>query len=200
MDRKGLTATVATIAIVLMLFFSGPVRAVQVQLTTDKTSYKANENTQITASVDIEPGENIPVHNLTLAVYNSTGDTVVECKFLPDGSIIGSCTGIQVQKINQQGYGYSNRYGYGYGIEGYSYTSFGYGYGYGYSAGFTGNSGELSYNITLNISNLSSGNYSLDMLVHASGNDNTKIYNSATQASFTIDQDLPQSLASSSQY
>jgi PGF-pre-PGF domain-containing protein len=195
--RRSLISIAVTLVVVILLLISGYVSAVQVHVSTDKSSYRESDEVIFTVSVDIEQGERIPVHNLTLRVLNSSNNVVRECTFGLNGSFLTSCANIRLNASNTTGMGYSTMYGYGYGYGyggwGYVNQSFGFGYGYGYSAGYAALSGELSYRLVWNLSaeNLTEGSYSADFRAHAAEGSNYRIYASDDEYTLTYDVTAP---------
>jgi hypothetical protein len=147
----------ATAAIILLLVLAGPAKAFTLSLNIDNPNPTRGELITFTASIDIQKGEHLPIEFLTLTL--SGAETQV-CKFSPSGQILETCKGIvKIEKTQEQGLGYGYGYGYGYSY-GYGYN-FGYGYGYGYSG--AGQSGKLTYKITLNTADYTLGVYQTEL-------------------------------------
>ncbi|MCG2718771.1 MAG: hypothetical protein L6408_08065, partial [Nanoarchaeota archaeon] len=165
MNKKGMKkkviSLVLTLGIITMLILSGPVSAVQVQIT-NFTSTTPNESSTVSflVQVDIEAGERIPVQNLTLTLTNAAGLSNYNCTFDTAGTTLTTCSGISINVLNALNYSTGTNYGYGYGydysngVTDYSNATFyggNSGYGYGYTSGYGYSASpysELAYNIT----------------------------------------------------
>jgi hypothetical protein len=132
---KNLSAAIISLTLIAMLIAVGPAKAAIIGITILDDFLIIGESANFVASVEVEQGEFLNLENLTLSI---TGPQNFTCSFLPDGTIIGSCPAVQIQKVQD--------------------AEFGYGYGYGYGYGFV--SGVLKYNITLNTSAIQPGEYS----------------------------------------
>lgn len=131
--NKNLTAVIISLTIIAMLIAVGPAKAAIIGVTILDDFLIIGELAEFIASIEVEQGEFLDLQNFTLSL---TGPQNLTCSFLPDGTVIGSCQGIQIQKIQDAEFGYS------------------YGYGYGFISGI------LKYNLTLNSSILQAGEYS----------------------------------------
>src|SRR3989338_1405721 len=129
-----LVASVFTFSILLIIVFMGPAEAYTLSLTSSSINVDAGAQISFEATLKIDNQEllNVSYFVLRLTSLNTSIPEVI-CNFNPDGTIIGSCPGIQIIPVS------SIPWGYGYGYDGY-----GYGYGYGYGTG------EFKYNIIFN--------------------------------------------------
>ncbi len=198
--KRRISSVILTLIIIALLIFSGPVRAVIVSITQDKTTYNSgDENIVFTVDVDVETDERIPVQNLTLKV---TGVTNKTCIFYPSGSAISGCGNMSITAVNVVGYGNDTLWGYGYGYYNgtgygtYNFTNVGIGYGYGYSSGYTYNGstgGELRYNITWNITaeGAGDGSYTANLEAFVEKGSTYMIFMDQTPTSFTVDKTAP---------
>ncbi len=160
-ERKSSISIVLTLLIITLLILSGPAAAVSINVSSLPTKVKQGNSLSFTLDTNINSGEKIPIYNISINVMNSTGNSVGNYTFSPDGKNLTS--GITVSLITSAPFGYGYRYGYGYAVPlGYKNYTFGYGYGYGYGT----SSSKFEYNITItDFSKLSPGNYSLRILV-----------------------------------
>jgi hypothetical protein len=142
LQRKALVKAsgyIISFLIVITLILSGPAEAYVLNLSVDDRNVKPGDTITFSASLNIENGELFGINYLFLKL-NGTNSSI-ECKFLPNGTILEGCPGIKIIQISSAPYGYGYNYGYGYG------------YGYGYQQGL------LKYNITLDTKNYSVGKY-----------------------------------------
>ncbi len=201
-SRRNLISMALTLAIIGLLVLSGPISAVIVNISSDKTTYTATDSSVVfTVDVDIESDERVPVQNLTLTI---SGTTSKNCVFDLAGNAISGCSNLTITPVNTQGYGNTSAlfgYGYGYGYDGvYNTTNQTfdltepYGYGYGYTAGYgynTATGGELRYQITWNLTaeNPSDGSYSANLQAFAQLGSNWRVYTDQTPTTFTISRE-----------
>lgn len=146
--KRGIISVALTLFIILMLIFSGPASAVQIQMDPVADVY-SGKPVIFKVHVEFQTDDiNVPIRTI-----NVTG--------LPEGDLSFSKHGIQLSGSdnydvaliqNTATYGYGYGYGYDYG-NGYD---FGYGYGYGYNSAASGLS-KLTYEIK--ISNLPISTY-----------------------------------------
>jgi len=90
--------------VILMLLFSGPAQALNLNLEISEKEIIKGEKTNFFVRVDME-SENLSIDYLSL---NLIGPIETECKFKTNGEIIENCDGIIIEKIK------TNKYGYGY--------------------------------------------------------------------------------------
>ena len=137
--KKNIISIVLTIAVISLLIFSGPARAIDVSLNDlpDQIDISTAPKITFNIKIDINDGEFLPVLSTNL-IFSSEGnedrlctiqDKTTDCPFLTVDDKL-------VEGLNQN-------YGYGYG---YGYGYFGYGYGYGASA----TTGSITYKLTIN--------------------------------------------------
>ncbi|MBU2443939.1 MAG: PGF-pre-PGF domain-containing protein, partial [Nanoarchaeota archaeon] len=186
--RNNIISIILTLVVISMYLFPNFASAVQVYITTDKTTYDHTDDViTFNMSVDIADGELVPIQNVTLKI-NGTYKT---CTFLPNGTFLTSCSNLQIisKYVAPTSYGYG--YGYGVDIGGANQTTyFGYGYGYGYATGRTGYSGEITFIITWNITadSAPNGAYTVKLDVYAEDNGESYTY-SSSEANFGISKD-----------
>lgn len=150
--RKVFSVTVSII-ILGLLVLSGPAQAFNLGISAVDSHVVKGENLEFAASLNIEDSDSyLPVKELSLIL---DGPVKRECVFDVSGNKISGCDGVNISKIEN----IDSRYGYGYGYG--NGVSFGYGYGYGYSYGL--GKLNLTYNIILDSSNYSAGEYSVNL-------------------------------------
>lgn len=175
----GITFTALLIFLIIM---TGPAKAVNIDLSTDKTIYEQGDSIIFTASVDLQNPDLIPAQELKLLL----NDALV-CSIGLTGSILSGCNGMSIEVINNAAaYGYGYNQGSGFGLENGTLvnktTFFGYGYGYGYS---TSTPIELIYKITWDSSDAAIGDYDAKFALLAS-NSNSFEYMTEDSSSFKI--------------
>ncbi len=131
--KKNIISIFLTIAVISLLIFSGPARAIDVSLTTPDINVFSKDGNgnptkyTFTISVTINDGEFLPIQYTDL-IFND-GDNKLTCRIQDDKSDCDFITSVQTDVSNLN---YKQDYGYGYGYgNGYGYQNFGYGYGYG---------------------------------------------------------------------
>ncbi len=174
--KKNLLSLVFTLFVIGFLIMSGPVAAITLSLTTDKTIYATDGTITFEMSLDIETNERVPIQNLTLTIQDSTNNVVKTCIFRPDGTAISGCDNVVITpEVDSSSYGYGDQFGYGYGYDGSSYgtqnNTFGYGYGYGYATDVTG---EMKYTVEWDLSSetATEGTYGAQLSAVAQSNTN----------------------------
>ncbi len=157
-SKNKIPSTILSIAIVLLLIFSGPVRAITLGIDIEDDKVEAGEVIEFTAKVDLHSQDILP----ELLLFNidiTGGEETHGCTFDINGKPIGGtydlegkrisepaeCEGFKVIPVSHN-YTYyrenTSLYGYGYGFSlnqnesGTFGVDFGYGYGYGYSYGY----------------------------------------------------------------
>ena len=142
-----LYSSLMTIMILGLIIFAGPAQAFSLNIDISNTTPVKGDITTITAELNINSEERLPVENLTLEL---DGPTQLSCHFFPNGNIISGCNDIIITPLSTSSYTFGNQTG------NFSNTTynFGYGYGYGYNI-----QEKLSYKIELNTSNLNLGVY-----------------------------------------
>lgn len=180
--KKGLSFVVTSV-IIFLLILSGPAQAFSLSI--DLSKYVAADDLDSISfllSVDILNGENVPVEELNL---NIDGPETINCKFFVNGSVVIGCDKIQIDLIDRKHYGY----GYLNGEYNNVSNSWGYGYGYGYQAGLNG---KVTFNLTLNTSGMTIGDYETIFRIVAGGDifekfgDDFKIVGYEPPSIFTI--------------
>ena len=140
-DKKKIISTALSIVIVLMLIFSGPVRAVTLGIEIENQEIESGQVVEITAKMDLHSEDIIPDQgNFTITIEG--GGSTYTCIFDRDGNNLSQCENFDITSPGHNLIYHDTNtslqgYGYGYGEE-YSTeeTFFGYGYGYGYSYGY----------------------------------------------------------------
>src|SRR3989338_7631852 len=150
--KDKITAYILSTAIVVLLIIACPAQAFFLNLEANNSFVNQGETIAFTAEIEISSQEILPIDSLIL---NIQGPETMSCEFLPNGEKISTCAGITIIEIQDSPFGFG--YGYGYYLD-ESYN-FGYGYGYGYSP----TSNKLIYEIKLDTSNLSPGNYASEL-------------------------------------
>ncbi len=184
--RNQIISVVLTLLVLSIYLFPSFATAIDVNITTDKSTYtEADDYVLFNMSVDLGDGEVVPVQNLTLYINDS-----IFCTFLPDGTFIEGCEGLEINYFNVTESVYTETlYGYGADETGvYSNTNFGYGYGTSWDVDRTGYEGEMMYIFTWNITNITNGNYFAGLEVYAEENGNVFIYDSQIELNFDIDR------------
>lgn len=146
--RTRVLSAVLTIAIIALLLAAGPAEAFTLSLIPDRSSVQTGESITFTASLDIESGERLPVEYLELVVGGE-----ITCRFSPSGEKISGCASLTIEPMVGADYTEGSRQGE---YDGAQYN-FGYGYGYGY--GYGSQTQKLSYNLTLDTTAMSPGEY-----------------------------------------
>jgi hypothetical protein len=146
-----------TITVIGLIVFAGPASAVNVSITGFSLGNpERGELTTTTATIKILSNERIKLDKPVKVKIK--GDVV--CEFNPiTGAIISGCEGINIDVIAAP-----NNYGYGYGYQ-YGYQ---YGYGYGYNEGYSDT--NPSYNITINTTDMDSGENDVEIEVDVGNN------------------------------
>ena len=157
-QKRRITAGAVTTTILILLLVAGPAQAFTINLQTKGTSeVEQGKTITITASVDINSGENIPIQELVLIL---DGPEHRECTFDVTGKIKSGtnteCHGINIKKTPQPKI--NQNYGYNYG----------YSYGYGYG------SSELVYEITIHTQKFSVGKYNTQLKVTVDNSEYTE--------------------------
>jgi len=132
--NKHLTVAVIILSIIILLVTIGPVRAALVGLTISNNFPVFGEFVNLIVSAEIEPDEILDTKNFTLSFE---GPQNIVCDFLPDGTFLNPCPGIQIQQIETADYQF----------------------GYGFLPGI------LKYNITLDSGSLQAGEYMVKLFV-----------------------------------
>ena len=174
--NKALSSLIVTVLIVAILLLPTPATAVSVGITNlaDK-KIVVGESYTFKVNVFIEGNERIPIDKVKLS-STKDGTSVFSYEFDAGGGTQGCITlSPAFSFAPYSGYGTLYGYGYGYGPGfggqpwgyGYGYyTGYGYGYGYGY---YGLPSVTLSWNATIDTSNLAFGTYKMNAEVK-SGN------------------------------
>lgn len=172
--KNNIISVFFTFLVIGMLILSGPVSAIDVNLTTEDIDF-INEDTKVfTIEVDINDGEFLP-----LSYTNLIFDDSLTCKINNDNTI-DNCDFLTVERTmkNLNGeYGYGYGYGYGYDAPNYGYGyDFGYGYGYSGETGY----GTITYTITVDVSEIPvdflNNNINVEARVYGGTEDNYRYF------------------------
>lgn len=150
-------AVSVTFLIVAILVLSGPAQAFSLEINADKIKVNKSESISFVASLSIDSGERLPVDYLSLII---SGPENINCRFLVNGTPVLDCEKIKIEKILDVNSSIGNLTG--------NYSNVAYNWGYGYGYGDSG--GFLSYNITLNTSDMPDGVYSNEFRAKISAN------------------------------
>jgi hypothetical protein len=184
--KRKIVSFLATAMIILALFYAGPVKAVYVNVETDKAVYDPGDVVVFTASIDVQRNEIVPITKLKLIIKD-----VKECEFDLDGS--NACPNIEITKLNAgvetegdrmaDGWGYENQ---GDELE-EKETDFGFGYGFTDEPLKSGMDGELLYEIKWDFGadGVDGGNYEANIEAYAEG-DKDFIYTQHAAQKFNI--------------
>jgi len=148
-----------TSLVIVMLVLSGPVSAIDVNLTTPDIDYLVDDTIPFTITIEVNDGEFLPVLYTDLIL--DYGSDSVTCRINDDNTITNcdflTVASREIADLNGD-YGYGYGYGYGYEAPDYGYGyDFGYGYGYGYGErGVMGGSGSgtITYTLTVDVSEI----------------------------------------------
>jgi hypothetical protein len=128
-------ATAITFVLLTILILSGAAEAFILSLKLSDSFPDPGELVSLTINAEIEKSEILQINSFTL---DFDGPTDLQCYFLPNGTIISDCDGINIVLIKNT----SQQYGYTFG------------------------EGTLSYNITFNSSILDEGEYNVRLLAN----------------------------------
>lgn len=146
--KSKITSGIITLAIVILLFVTGPANAVKLELNIPDKEVFRGSNINIMPLVQIESFELVDVDYIELKL---SGPDNIACKFYSNATIISGCDEINIKILSL------SDFGYGYGLM-YNPEE-GYGYGYGYKPGF------LKYNITINTDSFKAGKYQTELFL-----------------------------------
>jgi len=183
-NYKGLARAAVAVVLVLAvgtsLWFAAPAQAIE--LSVPNTSGNIGSTATITATVNVQSGDILPIKSINLEIYDSTNSetfTGLPLKTVSGVSYTGtngSTARISARTGSGWGYGYGTRKAYGYGYESGWGTSGGYHdlgtgstFGYGYTPG-TQAATSIAYTVVWNVpSNWPSGNYTIRLRVYGNG-------------------------------
>lgn len=174
-----------TLLVLVMVIFSGPVHAIDVNFQDLPEEIDVSNSLPITFSLEVQinDGEFLPLINTD--VRFSVGSEEASCRINDDNSVDG-CNFLSVASRTIDGldsrkdYGYG--YGYGYLTNNLGWQDFGYGYGYGYGErGVLGSgSGKIVYNLVVNPNLLPNGfidkNVQVEAEVTGGSEDNKAVF------------------------
>ncbi len=180
--HKHFTSSLITIAVIAMLFISGPAGAIDIKIEGLKGDYKQDKQIQFTVDTRINHGgtEGELLTNLQYAEIKFTKDDSEwseTCKVYLNKSVEG-CNFLYVKDIKITGE-YGQGYGYGYDDD----ELYGLGYGYGY--GYNDSGAHIKYKLVVNSSLLDAGKYYAATDVYA-GAPTVHAFSSEEETKFTI--------------
>jgi hypothetical protein len=201
-SKNKIISTILSIAVVLMLIFSGPVRAITLGIEIEDEEVAAGEAVEITAKVDLHSNDIVP-ENLNFTIIIEDESNTYTCVFDIEGNKLTACPDFDVTSSGHNLIYYDTNtslsgYGYGYGDEYTTLTtSFGYGYGYGYSYGYgyddystsLKEDAEMTFKIiwtTPKVDEETDYSVSLEAKMNGGGNDFTYTTLLDNQGSFTV--------------
>ncbi|MDK2907714.1 MAG: hypothetical protein PWQ87_172 [Candidatus Woesearchaeota archaeon] len=137
-------SSIISVAVVLMLIFSGPVRAITLGVDIKDDKVTEQQEVEITAKVDLHSRDIVPEDlNFTITIKDEHNKEEYSCVFDINGDGLEGCQDFEITPMSQNFIYHDTKtalYGYGYGYDGSGYTtigtSLGYGYGYGYKTGY----------------------------------------------------------------
>lgn len=142
--NKKVFSYLLTAFVIGALLMTGSARAFLVGFSVLNDIVTKGEDVNFDFGIKVESGEFVDVKNISLKI---DGPTNFKCDFLPDGSFVGDCPGVEIDRVKSTDYSYS------------------YGYGYGFLPG------ELKYDVSVNSNVLSAGEYSSMFVVQTSNGD-----------------------------
>ncbi|HRZ85568.1 MAG TPA: hypothetical protein P5277_02195 [Candidatus Paceibacterota bacterium] len=154
-----------SVIIIVLIVLSAPTEAFFLDTVISNTNPERGEVIFFQTSLNFDPGEIIPIEYFS---FELNGPEKITCNFYPNKTLIyqnmlninmttlTGCEKLDIKLDSITDYVYENLSG---NYNGTPYN-WGYGYGYGYESSY-GNYGKISYNISLNTSNLLSGEYSV---------------------------------------
>ncbi len=150
MQNKQYISILTTFFIIAMLLISGPAQAVSLSITGVPSQATVGDKITFTFTIDIEPGERIPIERISLAVGNT------ECAYYLNGTPVPgqACGGFTLALTEQA----PHTYGYGYGYDS-QVQYYGYGYGYGHEYGTS----RMSYSVTWDTASYAAGAHTIQM-------------------------------------
>lgn len=178
LTRKRLVSTTFTLAVIALLYFSGPTTAITVALDAIAGTFYPGQTVTMAASITLQDYEFIMTTgaaNLTIQAPNGTsitcslpinGTTTNEIVTCSDGKNITVTSTSSNNFAYDYGYGYNSGYGYA-PVEGYQ-TAYSYSYGYGYAYNDVWQSTLLNYTIKWPIPyNYGNGTYTASISAYA---------------------------------
>jgi PGF-pre-PGF domain-containing protein len=196
--EKFITGALIAVFIVTLLIISGSLaNALMVTLSADKTNVTAGAgggagNITFTTWVNLsDPDAYVPIQRIYL---NLSGPLPRSFSFDTSGGNIQGMNPAVPNEITvvanpSDGFGSSNYgfgFGYGYGSDTGLTYDFGYGFGYGSASGAGASPLNVSYQITLNTTNMYDGNYTATTNVYAAGSSTSHGFASTSSVAFEI--------------
>jgi len=108
--NKKLISLFLTLSILLLVLMLGPVEALILGFSVLDGIISRGEPVKFEISVEIEQGEILDIQKITLLLK---GPEDISCEFLPDGTLLTACPGIQITQTQ------SSQYQYGYDSQGF---------------------------------------------------------------------------------
>ena len=167
MDNAGkskIIAAIVSILVLVLLILIGPANAFILGLTVSDNTPNLGDIIDFMLTAEIEDED--VILNIDFFTLKFQGPTDIECRFFPNGTKIDACPGLTITQIESSNFGY------------------GYGYGYGYLPGF------FKFNLTLNTSVLSEGDYDVVLLTSIDGEQSEE----QAEEEITINDEEPQDL------
>lgn len=183
-DSKPYLSVMITFFVIAILFISGPVQAVILDIQNLPTEAKAGDIISFIFRIDIDPDERIPLNLLILDIDGT------ECRYYLNGTLIPgspqSCDAFDLTQTNLASYTY------GYGYAGDFMTSeqqyYGYGYGYGYDSTAT----YMAYSVIWDTDTYSEGAHNIQISAISNSTADNHQYRSIKK---TVTLTLPQGSA-----
>ncbi len=132
------SAILVSVLVIGSLYLIGGVDAFNIDLDALDHDVVIGSIVNFVANIQVDEGEEVEIDYLVLDL---DGPVSISCTFLPDGTKITSCNGINIEKISGD-----------------------YGYGYGYGVSGT----NLTYNITIESGQFPFGNYQSRLFILSS--------------------------------
>lgn len=162
-SKKNLFSIALTLSLIVLLILAGPIQALTFSLSSfSNNNLLKGAKTSTIATININSNERVLLNPVSLTLNG-----IEACSFNAyNAEVVSGCSGITIDLLENN----SATFGYGYGY------AYGYPFGYGYNQGF--NDGRFSYNITLDTSSFSAGDYTMQLFVNVT---NSSVYASDSQ-------------------
>ncbi|MEK6854648.1 MAG: hypothetical protein AABX73_00310 [Nanoarchaeota archaeon] len=139
--RGKILSVIFSVIIIFMLLTLGPTEAFVLGLSISDNMPVTGEIVDLTASLELESGENIPIDFFKFSLI---GPENVECEFLLNGTKLSECKGIAIKPL---------------------FDDFDFGYGYGYGYGYNPEGKVVSYNIKIDSAKYKPGVYHTKLIL-----------------------------------
>ncbi len=107
-------AGLIVLGIISAIILSGPAEAFVLSLSIPKNIVEIGETITITANVKTSEKTDRP-SDVDYLILKLEGPENIECRFLPNATIVSGCKGIKINKLSDENKGYCKSYGYGEG-------------------------------------------------------------------------------------